>query len=300
MIVYYDNGNKPLLRDCFIESGLRHATPYGSHVLQLIDERTHRHVLPRSVAFQDPCCPEDDDKIIVFDTKIPASYLDWLCKRYPGKRVILWYWNPVANPHRFDQLRNRIELWSYSQLDCARLGMRYNTQLYFDSVAQLAAAEPTKPWPEHPRALFWGREKGREGIVGSLVEELARLGSATEVHMVRNRFTDREHREAPTPYRETIPSLRAADILVDLYASPQVGPSLRVMEALFWNKKLITNNPRAKTLDFYDPRNIFVLGEETRSLEAFLSLPPVPVDPALRDHYLLSNWLRRFDEGGAL
>ena len=59
----------------------------------------------------------------------------------------------------------------------------------------------------------------------------------------------------------------------------------------------MTNKQDMCQQDFYDDSWVYVMGED-RDLAEFLATPVRPVDPSVRDHYLLSNWLRRFDEGG--
>ncbi len=90
--------------------------------------------------------------------------------------------------------------------------------------------------------------------------------------------------------------MKEADILLDYYIYPAAGLSLRAMEALFFGKKLISNNLEILESDFYNPANIYVLDHDARSLREFVDCPLEPVDPAIRDRYLLSNWLKRFDE----
>ena len=47
--------------------------------------------------------------------------------------------------------------------------------------------------------------------------------------------------------------------------------------------------------DFYSPANIYVLDHDKRSLKEFLDCQIELVAPEIRDRYLLSNWLKRFD-----
>ena len=68
-----------------------------------------------------------------------------------------------------------------------------------------------------------------------------------------------------------------------------LGAMLRSREAAL----LAVENLRPE--DFYDPANIYVLGRDKRSFREFVNCPPEPVDPEIRDNYLLSNWLKRFD-----
>ena len=147
------------------------------------------------------------------------------------------------------------------------------------------------------RAFFLGRDKGRAEALGELAKELGKAGVTADFRIV----PPPAHRpgiifENVVRYQETIATVKGADILVDLYEYPDAGLSLRPMEALFFGKKLITNNTGILDADFYDPANIYVLGKDERKLKEFVHSPVVPVDPEIRDRYLLSNWLKRFDE----
>ena len=92
--------------------------------------------------------------------------------------------------------------------------------------------------------------------------------------------------------------MKGADILLDYYNDPDAGLSLRPMEALFFGKKLITNNRTILDMDFYRPDNVYVLDQDPRSFEEFFACEYKPVPAGVRDRYLLSNWLKRFDRPG--
>ena len=103
-------------------------------------------------------------------------------------------------------------------------------------------------------------------------------------------------REKLLSYQAVIDLVKDADILVDYYLDTDSGLSLRPMEALFFGKKLVTNNRSILSEDFYSPANIYVLGHDGRSLREFVECPGEAVAADIRDRYLLSNWLKRFDE----
>ncbi len=296
MIIYYDSGTHPLLREHFKKSGADYSTIFRSGLIQQIDRCLHHHISPRSLVYNRPACRETDDKIIVFDTYTDSGHLKWLCRQYPDKRIILWFWNTMENPKAVDMVPRRVEIWSYSKRDCSRYGFRYNTTFYFDDLAK-NTAEPAKN--PVPRVLFVGREKGREAILRQMKEELEKAGAQTEFHIMRNneRKDTAAGREHLMSYDEVTGRIRAADVIFDYTLDPEAGPSLRTMEALFWGKKLITNNRMVRDCRFYCEDNIYLLGEEKRSLNEFFETPLQPADREVRDYYLLSSWLKRFDEG---
>lgn len=84
-----------------------------------------------------------------------------------------------------------------------------------------------------------------------------------------------------------------ADILLDFVNPVHQGLSFRIFEALYYQKKLITNNLAIKHYDFYHPDNIFVWdGHDLSGLAEFLSCPVQPVDHAVVEKYAFGNWIK--------
>lgn len=68
------------------------------------------------------------------------------------------------------------------------------------------------------------------------------------------------------------------------------------MEAIFLKKKLITNFRNIKTEKFYNPSNIFVIGEDNpEELESFINSPMKEIDSSLIEYYEFNNWINRFN-----
>ena len=254
--------------------------------------------LPSSFFYPKPEFVDGDDKIIVFDTYSTERLVNWLCEKWPDKRIIFWYWNPVNNFLIQKRVPQRVEFWSYSKADCGLHGFRYNTQFFFDCLAAEAeSCRARKVRNLVPKALFIGRDKGRDGVLSELEDQLREAGAEADFRIVRRpkgRFGF--VREKLLPYQTVIDLVKGADILVDYSKAPDGGLSLRPLEAMFFGKKLITNNREILSADFYSPANIYVLGHDKRSLREFVEMPGVEIAPEIRDRYLLSNWLRRFDE----
>ena len=303
MIVSFDMYKPTIFKPYFEACGLAHTSQYKS--LQIMHSYIWmfnripivRH-LPLDFVYINPDCPPEDDKIIVFDTHSNFHYINWLCEKHPDKRIILWFWNPMTGRELFSILDERVEVWSYSERDAREHGFRSNTQFYFDCLAS-EAAETALPDPDQPpKALFVGRDKGREDALMLLKEQLEEAGIVADYRFIRQISKQRtsSHREQLVPYREIVDAVKGSQYIVDFYANTTAGLSLRAMEALFFGKKLITNRSLMREEDFYDSRNVYILGEEKRLLKEFAEEPYVAPDPAIRDRYLLSNWLKRFDE----
>ncbi len=294
MIIYYDSGKKGLFRQYFIENGQSFSQPYRSLFLVRADWKLNNMIHPKSLVYCKPESRKDDDKIIIFDAMIKRPYVEWICRQFPDKRVIFWFWNPVADIHMYDGFPERVEFWSYSPADCGRYGFRENTQFYFDTLAHQGENTVIRNTDETPKALFIGREKNRSGELKSIACQLEEAGAVTELQLIRSGW-DNINNEQLISYEEVLKKVEKADILIDHYVNPDAGLSLRPLEAMYWRKKLITNNRRIKNCPLYDPNNIFVVGEESRDLRTFLREPLHPVKKEIREYYLFSNWLKRFD-----
>ena len=95
------------------------------------------------------------------------------------------------------------------------------------------------------------------------------------------------------PYKENLKMVQGASILVDFLNNKHYGLSLRVFEAIGYDKKLITTNDTVVHYDFYRPSNIFVWdGKNIEALKAFMQQPYEPLPPELKEKYSFSNWLR--------
>ncbi len=81
-------------------------------------------------------------------------------------------------------------------------------------------------------------------------------------------------------------------IVLDMQHPKQTGLTMRTIEMLGMNKKLITTNYDIVNYDFYNPQNIFVIDRENIKIdkEFFLSSYQ-PLDQVIYDKYSIENWL---------
>ena len=75
----------------------------------------------------------------------------------------------------------------------------------------------------------------------------------------------------------------------------QEGLTLRVLEALFYSKKLITNNKNIKKYDFYNPNNIFIWGvDDEKNLLNFINSDYITIEENILNRYSYDSWINRF------
>ena len=94
--------------------------------------------------------------------------------------------------------------------------------------------------------------------------------------------------------REEIKEIyQCSKIIID-YSSPnQNGLSMRTIECLSLNVKLLTNNHAIKYYDFYDPQNILVYDLDNLSVpDNFIKSPYKPIPKEIVENYSLDNWIK--------
>ncbi|WP_181393567.1 MULTISPECIES: hypothetical protein [Pectobacterium] len=90
----------------------------------------------------------------------------------------------------------------------------------------------------------------------------------------------------PLTYCENIETLQKSDIILEINNISQEGITLRSIECLIFNKKLITTNKAIKKSDFYHPNRIFILDEDDPlRIPSFLLNESPPVENELLKKY---------------
>jgi hypothetical protein len=80
--------------------------------------------------------------------------------------------------------------------------------------------------------------------------------------------------------------------IVDIVRPWQDGFTQRVMEALFYEKKLVTNNPAVREAPFYRPENVFLIGTDA-DLVGFLHTHMTKLPQDVTDYYRFDNFCDR-------
>ena len=88
-----------------------------------------------------------------------------------------------------------------------------------------------------------------------------------------------------------------SEVLLDLNQKGQTALTLRVMEAIFFGKKLITNNVEVKKLDCFTENNILVIDPENIDLKLIREFLDKDFQPYTHDvlmKYDYGSWIKQF------
>lgn len=223
------------------------------------------------------------DTVILFDNGYSDMISKYIKKKVNNIRLILWFWNPVNEQSR-NFLKDKYidEIWTYDKNDAEKYNLKYNTQFYTKNIV-------INTLPKKQDILFLGREKGRKEEIDNLEKVCKKLNINFKAFIISN---EKDY----IPYTKYIEYLQESNAVLELVKEDIKGLTLRTLEALFFKKKLITNNRDIVNLQFYNANNIFVLGiDKLENLKIFMDKPYENIEQKVIDYHDFNEWLKRFE-----
>lgn len=110
--------------------------------------------------------------------------------------------------------------------------------------------------------LFVGKSKDRLEVLNKLADRFQEEGIRAKIHIGgalpaqanRNLKKYCNRSKGYLPYPEVRQAVQKSNCILELVEAGQTCLTLRTMEALTYNKKLLTNNEKIKDFKYYDPR----------------------------------------------
>ncbi|WP_156374606.1 hypothetical protein [Pseudorhodoferax sp. Leaf274] len=227
-----------------------------------------------------------------------------IAKYVSARRLHVFLWNPVARiKQSLAHSRRQVaqlkaiadDIHTFDQDDAMAYGLHIAPQPY-RHVPALAGADAGI----RPAFYFSGVDKGRLGLLLELKAAIEQLGLDHHFHVV----ADRGKAYAPPlrahlqdhwiPYARNLRASQRAACLVEIIQHHQSGPTLRSMEALFLQKKIVTNRASARDDRFFDPDRVLVIDRvDAAEIGAFMRRPFKPVEPGLLAPHEIHAWIRQ-------
>ena len=242
------------------------------------------------------------NKIIIFDTGNAPEIVNYINKKYPAVKVILWYWNSISDTVPISKFAGKnVDIWTFDPADAQKYGIRKNTQFYIEENFKLNIK------PIVIQDVFYvGADKNNRGKTLAVLKEYFDKNNVKYdfnlVQSGKSKSEDGIEYKKSLTYREVVEKICNSKVIIDLVAEWQSGLTLRPLEALYFRKKLITNMKSIKDYDFYNPNNIFILGvDKIDKLKTFINNEYDDINyDFYRKKYSFKEWLRRFDENESI
>ncbi|MDQ0359812.1 hypothetical protein [Breznakia pachnodae] len=224
----------------------------------------------------------DMEKVIVFDSGYSPVITNYIKKKNPKCIIHLYLFNTISNEKKYLLNDKNIDrFWSFDKNDVKKYGINYNSTTYSKNITL-----------DHENIeydiVFLGTTKQRK-------EQICDFQKSCDNLRLKTLFCVIESQKDFIDYNTYLELVDKSKCILDITNSYQEGLTLRFMESLFFEKKIITNNKSIKGYDFYDKTNIFILGEDDiGKLSDFLSSDYRKIDKKIVDYYEFNQWIKRF------
>lgn len=237
--------------------------------------------------------------IILFDTFAHYATYCYEIENYVGKdvRLILYLLNPAFFSEDYKKLSTCWEIWTFMKEDAIKNGFKYGATFYNPQLAQNCFDKDSQTATDCD-LLFVGTDKGRKNFLLNLKSQLEKYKIVCNFKIVdnfRSLFSRKYSREISYKYLCRLNKRTSA--ILDVVQEGQTGLTLRIMEGLLFDKKIVTTNAAIRMdKDFKDNPNIYVITKDNiKELYTFLKKPMVEYPNNLKAKYSFTNWLKRID-----
>lgn len=238
--------------------------------------------------------------IILFDSFTHyATYCNEI-ENYVGKdvRLILYLLNPAFFSEDYKKISTRWEIWSFMKEDALKYNFKYGATFYNPQLLAQNSIEKDSQTSTDCDLLFVGTDKGRKDFLLNLKSQLEQNKVACDFKIVdnfRSLFSRKYSREVS--YKNLCRLNKRTSAILDVVQDGQTGLTLRIMEGLLFDKKIVTTNAAIRMdKDFKDNPNIYVITKDNiKELYTFFKKTMVEYPNNLKAKYSFTNWLKRID-----
>lgn len=243
-----------------------------------------------------PLSKKEKNIIFIKDVSIYTvneKFIKYLQKNFSAK-VILYTFNPIKRKGGKGYIGNveieKLKRWYDLVIVCdPDDASKYKLDLILEIYSKIDFTEAKESKKD---LLFVGREKGREGLIESIYQVLKFYDINVEIDICgkgKERGDGWNYIEY-IPYGQIIEKVRESNCILEVLQKGQSGMTQRTMEALVYNKKLLTNNKHIVEMPFYNKDYIQVF-EKPEDIDVNFITERIAVDYGYRDEYSASAFL---------
>ncbi|MCM1368804.1 MAG: hypothetical protein NC204_00345 [Candidatus Amulumruptor caecigallinarius] len=200
------------------------------------------------------------------DMNASTGLIEHIKRHFRDNKVVFFFQDIVSSYSgganggavRLDYLHEKTDLLiSYDKADCQEYGMEFHPTVF----SHVDIPKNNKPRSD---VFFIGKDKGRQQLLGQIYDKLTATGfnclfilldvpERERMYKGKIRYIDRE-----LPYAETLEYVECADCLLELMQPGAVGSTYRMLEAISFNKMLLTNNAAMLESEYFSPEYVSI------------------------------------------
>ncbi len=202
----------------------------------------------------------DKNYVVIFNSALlqyySREYFLRLKRKNPNIKYILYIIDPMPDglwPEIKDTIDVFDDVMTIHPYNCRRYGFQYLPYIY----AKPGDTEPVSAI-EKTNLFFCGVSGDhRQAIISEIVSQCEKNRIAFDFWLkpYGNNAIDNTHvHYGEMSYTENVQRLKQADCILEIMHEGFEGITQRYLEAIIYNKKLLTNNAEIMQLPYYDPR----------------------------------------------
>ncbi|ROI13211.1 hypothetical protein [Epilithonimonas hominis] len=237
-----------------------------------------------------------DYVLVIRPDAFPIPVIQELKKK--TKKLIAYQWDGIE---KFPEVKKYFHLFdTFFCFDSAdeKNNIKPITNFYFDCIPPVYKDYNAQKPEFYFVGLYW---ENREKKIDRFISEVLKMEVELSIFIQYNNKSEIKNpkikyiKERIT-FLENLRNVEKADVLLDFVDPVHNGLSIRFFEAIYYKKKVITDNQTVKDYDFYHPDNIFVLDENFDQIDSFLNTPYRELSEEIVKKYGFTNWIKQITE----
>ncbi len=237
-----------------------------------------------------------DYVLVIRPDAFPIPVIQELKKK--TKKLIAYQWDGIE---KFPEVKKYFHLFdTFFCFDSAdeKNNIKPITNFYFDCIPPVYKDFNNQKPELYFVGLYW---ENREKKIDRFISEVSKMEVELSIFI---QYNDKSEIKNPKikyikeriTFLENLRNVEKADVLLDFVDPIHNGLSIRFFEAIYYKKKVITDNQTVKGYDFYHPDNIFVLDENFDQIDSFLNTPYRELSEEIVKKYGFSHWIKEITE----
>lgn len=247
------------------------------------------------------------DYVVFFDI-FEKEIVDLIREKTKDTKEIFWIWNKIDYKHINELKKISKNVWTFDKTEAEKTKIKYSSQFYWRKKEEINNDEIYDLY-------FIGQDKGRAERIFEIKNLLKKI--EFRIIIVLNKYRKewikyffkeknikKNYSLKNLSYENVVEDIKKSKVILELTKKEQSGLTLRALEALFFEKKLITDNENIKEYDFYNPNNIFILRNNDKldqkkeiEIRDFFSKEKEKIDEKIKEKYTIKNWLKNIIDG---
>lgn len=228
--------------------------------------------------------------------------LSYIRRCNPCCKIVYWLWNPIfLEKQRRSRKKRILSFIQRARQDgiCIATFDQGDAEKYHFTYLHQMVPYLSMPEEYQDTDIFWvGKDKGRFEYIKNMSTQWEDMGLSCTFWMIGDKHKSYSSLDAKyllkkaVPYQKVVQQDLKSRAILDITQEGQSGLTWRPIEAMYYQRKLITNFSEIKEYDFYHPDNIFILGEDPiENLRRFIYRPFHRISDTVWQRYTVEGWI---------